>query len=95
MNIIEKLGIKPIEFVDGDYICGGEWIPADEVRELEQQRNELLEALIKTTAKMEEECHAHNWDAHCPARTRMNWNMLVIGKACEGKTWEEIKELLK
>lgn len=46
MSIIEKLGIKPIKmYVDnnGDVHVNGKM----EVRELEQQRNEMLEALIE------------------------------------------------
>ena len=46
-TIIEKFGIEPIESIDGVNLCGGDWCDEDQVRKLEQQRNELLEALIE------------------------------------------------
>jgi len=44
-DIIEKLGIKPLKTYF--YIADGDYCNPQEVRELEQQRNEMLEALVK------------------------------------------------
>lgn len=75
-NIIDKLGIKRIEQYqeDGLYYC-----LADEVIELEQQRNDLLEALIL--------CYEDNEDRSGYYNTRK-----LIEKVT-GKSWEKIKEL--
>ena len=56
-----------------------------------QDEKELIEALIETTMKMEEESIAHHWDKICPARSRMINNIIVIEKHT-GKTWEELNE---
>ena len=45
MNIIDKLGIKPIAVYNSDSYPYKYCLDVD-VRELEQQRNEMLEALI-------------------------------------------------
>lgn len=54
-----------------------------------QDEKKLIEALIETTMKMEEESIAHHWDKICPARSRMINNIIVIEKHT-GKTWEEL-----
>lgn len=61
------------------------------VEYLESNNKEMLEALIETTMKMEEESIAHHWDKICPARSRMINNIIVIEKHM-GKTWEELNE---
>lgn len=79
-SIIEKLGIKPLEShpVRNGFICD-----ALEVRMLERQRNELLEALIEAI----------------PALTAMAYHetvykdMNLIEKIVE-KPWQEIKDLI-
>jgi hypothetical protein len=86
MNIIKKLGIKRIQSVHGKS-HGGEYSFCFEtnVRELERQRDKMLEALIDIMKIME------------PARRDFTgawvykW-MPTIEKAT-GKTWNEIKEL--
>ena len=41
-----------------------------------QDEKEVVEALIETTMKMEEESIAHHWDKICPARSRMINNII-------------------
>ena len=93
MNI-EKLGIKPIT----RYVLSAIWdkpikikdainysyCESDKVRELEQQRNEMLEALIEVRS--------------CGKDERMSNEYLdkIIQKADpQHRTYEEIKELYK
>ena len=75
MNIIEKLGITPLPC----YGTGKKWIfDLWEVKALEEQRNEMLEALIKVTIL---------------SNTKHDYVVTAIEKAT-GKTWTEIKELI-
>ena len=77
MSIIEKLGIK------SEYIVS--MINGGAVVRLEKQRNEMLEALIKTYNNRGE-------------ADKMYLNVsrfrIIIEKACYPKKWEEIKQLL-
>ena len=84
MNIIEKLGIKPIQTLGSVIGMLGRMalVNLSEVRELEQQRNEMLEALIRITTG-----DKRNHDLE------VRYAKLVIEKAI-GKSWEEIKLLM-
>ena len=97
-NIIEKLGIKPIGTMGA--VMGGfgsmALIKLSEVRELEQQRNEMLEALImdevgiillKAVTKEKTRTYYNIDDAF------INSKRLEIIERATGKSWEEIKEL--
>ena len=80
--VIEKLGIKRI-LAHSTHRDGYTFFDYCEVRDLQIQRDKLLEALIKSEI-MDEKLHGGNdFD-----------NQKIIEKAT-GKTWQEIKELLK
>ena len=84
MNIIEKLNIKPTEwFLGGDeFVC----LESD-VRELEEQRNEMLAVLI--------EVFSVTMDINAINITVMLSIIKLIRKADpKHRTWKEIKELL-
>ena len=82
-GIIEKLGITPIEGIPS----GPFGIPVfdmDEVREVEQQRNEMLEALIDSVIESKEASYSD-----------IPWRYFIqIIEKDTGKTWEEIKSLI-
>ena len=94
MNI-EKLGITPIkaEYFYGDVFSkvSKPYCPEEPVRELEQQRNEMLEALIDLMKGVQ----------GLPPLTAIRgtlekewqYGLSVIEKACYPKKWTEIKEL--
>ena len=92
-TIIEKLGIKPIESFcigigDGtnNFVC-----LTPEVRELEQQRNEMLEALIKMTLSVESSKLCKR-----PEYAKVGDGYNIIEKADpQHRSWEEIRELIK
>ena len=87
MNIIEKLGIMPIERNSiGPFrmlMCDSE-----EVQEVEQQNRDMLKALINILKLWEEGAYSPDWMIKDTQITT------VIEKAT-GKSWEEIKELIK
>jgi len=83
-GIIEKLRIKPLKAYYGEQ--SRPYCNEKEVRELEQQRNELLEALIYRT--LETEKHQLKYSKE------WNRNIEIIEKVT-GKTWEEIQEPIK
>jgi len=91
-GIIEKLGTTAIESVDGANLCGGDWCDEDPVRELEQQNNEMLEALIEMCLSIEKyEDHLSSYDI--PGKLYLSE---IIEKADpKHRSWDEIKELLK
>ena len=80
MNIIEKLGIRSVS-AHPVHKDGYTFFSFQEVRELEQQRNEMLEALI--------EVRENDY-----LTEGAKWFYEGIIKRATGKTWEEIKELL-
>ena len=86
MNIIEKLGIQPIPFFEADCLKSYTLVCLDEhVRDLEQQRNEMLEALIVL------EKHVEDSGLELYDRSGVK----AIEKADpQHRTWQEIKELL-
>lgn len=89
MDIIKKLGIERPDYIDGCFIRGdGNWIEYEEYLKLEQQRNEMLEALIDDIQSYE----------FSPGDmfpfSNYKRNKSIFQKAT-GKTWEEIKELIK
>ena len=96
-DLIEKLGIKPInqfECIGTNGIRRNAVCNASEVRELEQQRNEMLEALIKSVeSEIEYEASgdAGSWNVFENEPTKTS--IAVIQKAT-GKSWKEIKELI-
>ena len=81
MNI-EKLGIKPLE---GDYHEEiGFVFATEDIEELEQQRNEMLEALVRITTGNKRN-HA----------LEVRYAEKIIQKADpQHRSWQEIKELL-
>jgi len=91
MSIIDKLGITPIQrhynkLLDIDLFS------EHEIREIEKQRNEMLEALIKDILMTEDEgwcevCQNHSHTISCAKR-------IAVEKAT-GKTLEEICKLNK
>jgi hypothetical protein len=107
MGIIENLGIKPINsIVCTDTGWHSDWCDEDDVREVEQQKNDLLEALIEDILEAEKNW-LENWlDApDCDPLTtdeeilqkchKANVKKIsIIEKACYPKSWEEIKELI-
>ncbi len=100
MNIIEKLGIEPIDSHNFDqYFDEGEgwdYCHEGEVREVEQQRNELLEALIEQT-KDSINMYINHYGASKTTKEieTMHTDIItIIEKAGHPKKWQEIKELL-
>ena len=85
MNIIKKLGIKPIEShpVRNGYVCD-----TLEVRIIEQQRNEMLEALVDIA--IDESFFTLNRES----QRRIDIARKTL-KKINGKTWEEIKQLIE
>ena len=85
-TIIEKLGIKPIEidFIKdfGGFSTGK--INIEDVRELEQQRNELLEALIEYYNVIEGE----------GIESRVDFSIIKKTDP-QHRSWQQIKELTK
>ena len=84
MNIIEKLGIKPIRahlfYADVHAKTSEPYCKADEVREVEQQNAEMLEALIDQELS-HEKCNA------------VSESIVKIIEKVADETWEQIKEL--
>ena len=81
MNI-EKLGIKPLE---GDYHEEiGFVFATEDIEELEQQRNEMLEALITLY-----NVQPLDWTIIRELKQAQR-----AMKSVTGRSWEEIKELL-
>ena len=88
MNIIEKLGIEPIDSHNFDqYFDEGEgW-------EVEQQNAEMLEALIEDTMSVEEVfVDMPNLPFKAEHREKHKSRIRLIEKVAD-KTWQEIKEL--
>lgn len=83
-EINKKLGITPVEEMSIPY---GEWgCITEEVRELEQQRDEVLEALIEDIISYE---FSHG-DMFSHSNYKRN---ISIIKNIYGRSWEDIKEL--
>ena len=94
MNIIEKLGIKPIEILSEGWKNVVVTIKA--LKELEQQRNELLEASIEQT-KDSINMYINHYGASKTTKEieTMHTDIItIIEKAGHPKKWQEIKELL-
>ncbi len=94
MNIIEKLGIKPIEILSEGWKNVVVTIKA--LKELEQQRNEMLEALIEQT-KDSINMYINHYGASKTTKEieTMHTDVItIIEKAGHPKKWQEIKELL-
>ena len=90
MNLIEKLGITPIEW----FMRGGEAVCLEkEVRELEQQRDEMLEALMHSTIEMEIYAEYHP-NSGTPYFVRKNIKAIENADT-EHRSWQEIKEINK
>jgi len=79
MNI-EKLGITPIDLNDYENV---DHVIEEPIRKVEQQRNEMLEALIDEAIYYEDSYQT----------VRASFLIRIIENACYPKTWEEIKEL--
>ena len=90
-NIIEKLGIKPIpcrDFGSGDFV-----FPKNKVRELEQQRDEMLKNQIENLICLENIYENTNLGIYgMVIRSRIDNTKHAIEKAT-GKPWSKIKEL--
>ena len=92
-SILEKLGITPIFkrllFVNCDG-CGAEheylFFKEGEVREIERQRNQMLEALINSVKwfDFQNDGNFHNQDIE---------DQRGLIESATGKSWEEIKKL--
>ncbi len=99
MNMIEKLGIEPIELIpycDDCVRCDTRYtyltFEEDDVRNLEGLRNEMLEALIELIDYQINMTQDLLDDCSCELCELAKEKISVIEKAT-GKTWEEIKEL--
>ncbi len=89
MNMIEKLGITPIDLDDYENVDHAIGKP---IRELEQQRNEMLEALIKIYNSV----YVNQFGDYCITSDFQDAFEIIgplIQKATD-KTWQEIKELI-
>ena len=93
MDIIEKLGIKPIQ-IFGNGICMS-LINSQKVRELEQQRNELFENTFDLCEEFCQMCIRLNpQHENGPSCDDLEyWRKPIVDMT--GKAWEEIKELVK
>lgn len=82
--MIEKLGITPLEPNESartpKYTCLYKTFSTEQVREVEQQRDEMLEALIVICSE------------NINYETRHALGRIAVEKAT-GKSWEEIKEI--
>ncbi len=78
VNIIEKLGIEPIDLDDYENVDHAIEKP---IRELEQQNREMLEIIIK---------HLDLNQRGYFLKQKISKN--IIEKACHPLKWEEIKE---
>ena len=93
MNI-EKLGIKPIpkgynaKYIDDPVIT----VFRKDIEELEQQRNEMLEALIKA-ARFYEDILTEG-EGLRPYQEKEFSNIRMVIEKITGKTWPNIKDLL-
>jgi len=89
MNIIEKLGMRKIERRYNPLLNLLHYYE-DDIRDVEKQRDEMLEALIDLTLFIEEEYYMRlsNRKKDYPLD-----GMNAIESAT-GKTWAEIKELI-
>jgi len=98
MNIIEKLGIEPIERKYNKKIWDTVF-SQKEVRELEQQNRELLERDIRFFNQLERIVNKYqrllSKEEFEVANMIYNMYDLTPDLKATGKTWEEIKELLK
>ncbi len=92
MNIIEKFGIEPItsfNLYDSDDPEGWDCSNTSGVREVEQQRNELLNLSILLAKELEK------YYEMMPGYTSKEFNYSDDFEEATGKSWEEIKELLE
>lgn len=91
MNIIEKLRIEPIDenwFEDIDHVL------KDQIREVEDQRNKMLEALIDSCEIICNLCIRLNpQHKNCNSCDELDDLRKPIETAT-GKLWSEIKDLL-
>ena len=102
MNIIEKLGILPIEsyLVIGPMDLKYEIYHTKEVRQIEQQNNEMLEALIKVQEYFDITFPPEKYGDNAGKRSEEEPKIVdKIIRAVEktdfqNRTWDEIKELL-
>ena len=86
-DIIEKLGITPIGRKYNKKIWDTVF-SQEEVREIEQQRNELLEALIKI-----HDAQFNHSKSLAELNSTIRFTRNLIEKATDMK-WQEIKELI-
>ena len=92
-NIIEKLGIKPTMVYFAGQLNPGTPICLDkDVRELEQQRNELLGALIDVTFEQSKILESINVTLMDDIVAKHIHRIEIIEKAT-GKSWEEVKKI--
>ena len=97
MNITEKLGIKPIRshrfYADVHAKTSEPYCKTEEVREVEQQNAEMLEALIEDTMSVEEVfVDMPNLPFKAEHKEKHKSRIRLIEKVAD-KTWQEIKEL--
>lgn len=95
MNIADKLGLEPIGMVgvcDDCHICGEGYsyqaYLGEDVRNLEDQRNEMLDMLIKIGLAAEQN--------YAPLKINKDNKKSVFAliEKIIGKSWEEVKEVL-
>lgn len=93
-NIIEKLGIKGLKhtLVSEGFFNSRVYTSfvSFEVRELEQQRNEMLEISIDTILTEMEMCPNIPEEMILAAYS----NFVTVIEKATGKSWKEIKELI-
>ena len=88
-NIIKKLGIKRPDYTDGIFIQGdGNWIEYETYLKLEQQRNELLEALCEVIKRANVTISVHSEEIN-------NHYIPIIQKIDpQHRTKEQIREII-
>ena len=88
--MIEKLGITPLKVEKTDFvneIYPTAYVDPTAAKEIERQRNEMLDALIDITYQMEPRWF-EGWEKD------ISYNKEIIEKAT-GRTWVEVKELIE
>ena len=97
-DMIEKLGIAPIVshrfYADVNAKTSESYCKADDVRELEQQQNELIEALIDCIKRFENYEMSVDDDPPYYHKQAIKQYKSIIEKAdSQHRSWNEIKEM--
>ena len=90
--MIEKLGITPLERYYNPLLEQDIW-SSFEIRDLESKRNEMLEALIGDIGLYD--AVIETMPLKNEALKMLRQERISIIEKATGKTWEEIKEIIK